>query len=336
MRIWGGLSAAVLVVACGAAEEPPPPAAPSAPSQGAPPRAAPPEHVVGGFAIELEPTLLAPGEETEPCYLFPLEVDGPSRLVGGAHLVVGPGLHHGNITTRLATGTGVRACSEADAHEGVADDVLAGGGFIFASSTQVSGEEWQSLPTGTAYPVRDGLEIVARMHYLNTSSEPLEVAPRYEWFTVEEATVAHVLQPFGFVYSGFEIAPHTTLTVAAECDIPDPMHITLLLPHMHALGTDFGAEYAGGTLDGERFLDSPGYDPERGVQRVYDPAVDLAQGAGLRFSCTWTNTYDETIVEGVGKNEMCMLFGYAWPPEHSMSGLADASGCLAVATAPGG
>jgi hypothetical protein len=38
-----------------------------------------------------------------------------------------------------------------------------------------------------------------------------------------------------------------------------------------------------------------------------------SQGDGASFSCTWSNTTDQTVVEGVGSNEMCMLFGYGFP-----------------------
>ena len=56
-----------------------------------------------------------------------------------------------------------------------------------------------------------------------------------------------------------------------------------------------------------------GYDPTNGVMQVYDPPIDLSQGDGSSFACTWDNTTDQTIVEGTGINEMCMMFGYGYP-----------------------
>jgi hypothetical protein len=92
------------------------------------------------------------------------------------------------------------------------------------------------------------------------------------------------------------------------------MHIVSLMPHMHKLGTAFRAGYWGGTRDGEAFLDSPGYDPDRGVSVAYDPPIDLGDADGAWFACTWNNTFDKTIVYGLGDNEMCTLFGYGFPP----------------------
>src|SRR5262249_36493198 len=153
------------------------------------PNAAPPSHVVGSFKISLPPITLAAGEEQEPCFIFPLTIDGPSRVVGGGKLTVGPGMHHGNITTRPKTGDGVRMCppDQNPLFGGEAADIIMGGAVLFGSSTQITGTEWQSFPDGMGYKVRDGFEIVARMHYLNTSAEPVTVTPEYAWFTIDEA-----------------------------------------------------------------------------------------------------------------------------------------------------
>jgi hypothetical protein len=202
---------------------------------------------------------------------------------------------------------------------------------LFASSTQIEGTEWLSFPEGMGIPVSEGHEIVARMHYLNTSSEPVTLTPSYEWFTVDEPTVEHLLGPFAWSFDGFEIPPLSAHTVTGSCNTPRDMHIVNALPHMHALGTAFTAAYKGGERDGELFLDSVGYDPDEGVLTQYVPAIDLSQGEGATFSCTWDNTYDKTITSGLGDNEMCILFGYAYPYEHAYSAMANEGGCVMIA-----
>ena len=67
-----------------------------------PPLQAPPPSSVGGFSIDLgdpsiKDTEVAPGAELFPCVVFPLDITGPSNLVGGGMLTTSPGLHHGNI-----------------------------------------------------------------------------------------------------------------------------------------------------------------------------------------------------------------------------------------------
>jgi hypothetical protein len=300
---------------------------------GRPPPRTPPPDAVGGFSIEAPAMTLQPGEERTPCWIFPLVVDGPSRIVGGATLSVGHGMHHGNVVTRLKDGDGVRVCPADIAQGGSeATDVINGGAVLFASSTQVSGEEWQSYPKGMGYRVGDGVEIVARLHYLNASLQPVTVAPRYQWYTIAESALKQELAPFAWEYYPFQIPPHTELTVHGDCDMPAPMHIVTVLPHMHKLGTAFTAAFRGGPLDGKKWLDSPGYDPESGVLVQYDPAIDLSQGSGASFACTWFNTFDKFVEFGYGDNEMCILFGYGYPPMNTFSAIANGDGnCLTAA-----
>jgi hypothetical protein len=248
-------------------------------------------------------------------------------------------MHHGNITTRPKSGDSVRPCPEGEGAEdfgGEAEDILAGGAVLFGSSTQVVGEEWQSFPDGMGYPVADGYEIVARMHYLNTTPHKLSVAPRYQWFTVDEASITQLLGPFAWVLSGWEIPALSTLSVTATCDAPAPMHVVNALPHMHALGTEFFGSFVGGPYHGQRWLDSKGYDPENGVWTQYTPAVPVLPEYSVEFGCTWKNTFDKTIGEGTGDDEMCILFGYAYPYEASFSAFATEDACVMASPPPPG
>lgn len=312
---------ALCVPACGEADAP----AEALPtfSKGDKPLAEPPANAVGGFHIDLPAETLMPGEEREVCYLLPLDIAGPSHIVGGGYVTVGSGMHHGNVTSRPKTGDGVRPCPEdkPGALGGPAGDILDGGTVLFASSTQIIGTEWQSFPPGMGFPVPDGHEVVARMHYLNVSSEPLTVAPRYEWYTIDESRIEHLLGPFIWVLSDFQIPPNSEYTAIGGCRIPPGMHVVNALPHVHKLGRRFTGEFIGGPFDGKLFLDSPGYSSD-GVIVQYRPAIDLSQGEGARFSCTWNNTFNKTIVEGIGDNEMCMLFGYGYPYEQTYSAFA--------------
>ncbi|MFO0611763.1 MAG: hypothetical protein U0414_04185 [Polyangiaceae bacterium] len=298
----------------------------------------PPAFQVGGFKVDVPEQTLQPGEETYPCFIAPLDRTGASRVVGGGSLTVTAGMHHGNIVARPKTGEGFRPCPpDEGAIAGEAIDVLNGGSVLFGSSTQVVGTEWRTFPDGMGFPIGDDFEIVLRLHYLNATPEVVKLAPKYEWFTIDESKVTHLLGPFIWQFSGFHIPPHANLTVTGECAILAPENIVSLMPHMHKLATGFQATFRGGVLDGDSFLDSPGFNPD-GVIASYEPAIDLAQGAttvepgmGFDFSCSWENTFDKEIVEGVGDNEMCMAFGYAWPYESAYSAVAQDGSCIVLA-----
>jgi hypothetical protein len=308
-------------------------------STGAPPRAEPPANVVGGFTIELPQMTLAPGDEQTPCYIFPLVVIGPSSMVGGGKVEATAGLHHGNVNTRPKTGDGVRPCPPRDVGDsalgGIGLDIAAGGAVLFGSSTQFVGTEWQSFPDGMAFHIDTSHEIVARMHYLNPTNAPITLAPKYTWYTIDESKVTQEIAPFIWRYSGFTIPPQSTTTVTGNCNFGgNAMHIVSLLPHMHAMGVRFTAGFSGGKLDGKNFLDSKGYDPSAGVRLSYDPGIDLSQGDGATFSCTWHNSLGKTLVEGIGDDEMCMHFGYGWPVQYTYSANVDDANqkCVYVST----
>ncbi len=301
---------------------------------GRPPAAAPPANAVGGFEIELPAVTFAPGEEREVCFAMPLKLRGPSRLVNAGVVTTGPGLHHGNITTRTRTGDGVRTC-DTGGQTDLALEIAAGGSVLFASSTQVQGSEWQSFPAGYAFAIGEDQEIVARMHYLNASSRPLVIAPRYQWFTIAAQDVQTELGPFAWTYFKFHIPPRSRYTVQADCPLQRPMHLVQLLPHMHALGRRFTLSFLGGPRDGQPIVDLTNYGVRGETDiRQFAPAIELSQGGagdGIRFACSWENTFDKVIEFGVGDNEMCIAFGYAYPPQNAASaGASEDVDCLPI------
>jgi hypothetical protein len=304
-------------------------------SLGTPPLAQEPANVVGGFSVQLPAITLQPGEEKFPCFVFSMQITGPSHIVGGGSLTTSLGMHHGNVTSRPRkandpTTDGGACPTDPNDIPGVgaeAFDILAGGSVLFASSTQITGTEWRTFPQGMGFRVKDqGFAIVAHMHYLNPSSQPVTVAPKYQWYTIDEGSVATVLSPFFWRLQNFSVPPHTQQTYTVECDLPAGMHIVNVLPHMHRLGTNFQVGFVGGPFDGQAFLDSPGYSPDKGVELQYDPAIDLSQSNGVTMSCTWNNLSDQVVTEGTGNNEMCMLFGYSYPGSATYTFSAEAQG----------
>jgi hypothetical protein len=308
----------------------------------------PPPNPVGSFAIDLgdpsiQGTELAPGAELFPCVVFPLDITGTSDLVGGGMLTPSIGLHHGNITTRPSDGVaGIHPCPNVswstDTSNQEVLNVLQGGAVLFGSTTQVSVDEWQSFPCGMAYAIKRGYQIVANMHYLNPSSQTVTPKPKYVWYTVDPKTLTQQVYPFAWELSTFSIAPHTAATVTGSCALGSAMHVVNVLPHMHHLGTGLDLAYTGGPLDGQEFLTSPGYDPSGTLQIQYTPSVDLGQGTGFSMACSWDNTTDDTIVEGTGVNEMCIVFGYGWPAAATYSAVFQAGGpaqCLATVAGGG-
>lgn len=306
---------------------------------GRPPTPMAPANAVGGFFIELPPATLQPGEEQTPCYLFPVQLSGPSRLISASVLTTQIGLHHGNITSRARTGDGVRTC-EAGSTEDLALEISRGGTVLFASSTQVRGTEWQRFPDGMAVALPEDQEIVARMHYLNAGTTPITISARYQWFTIAQSDLKQELTPFAWDYLQFHIPPHSNqYTVRADCELSRPMFMVQALPHMHGLGRRFTIRLNGGPLDGYLALDNTSYGTRGDTDiRMFDPPIDLTQGGqgtGAGWSCTWDNPSDTVITEGLGANEMCILFGFGYPRQNTLSAAAsEKADCFTLAMSP--
>jgi len=305
---------------------------PSGPPQGTTPLAQEPANVVGGFSADFgDPALpaitLQPGQELFPCIIFPLNLTGPSHVVGGGLLTPQPGLHHGNIVTApIPAGTTLTApmpCPNVDPTnpgntQTELGSVLQGGSVLFASTTQIQKPEWRSFPPGMGFRIKDGFEIIAFMHYLNTTTQPLTIAPKYQWFTIDESKLTQELYPFFWQLTNFSIPPHTQQTFIGQCDLPTTptnMMVVNALAHMHQLGTALNVSYVGGPWDGKNWFETPGYSTTTSLQLQYAPAANITAGTGIRMECTWNNVTDQTIVEGTGINEMCMMFGYSYPAQ---------------------
>ncbi len=328
------VAAAVLGLACSSSSSSTTPE--QGPLPGTAVRKGPPPFTVASFKASPPPVTLAAGEERTPCFIVPMELPKESKIVGGAKLVVGKGMHHGNITSRPKTaGEGPRPCPKEDgAFGGEAIDVAAGGAVMFGSSTQFSGEEWQGFAEGMGYRLKDGFEIVLRMHYLNPTSAPITVSPTYEWFVIDESKLTQEVAPFTWIYTSFRIPPKAQdYTIKGQCTIPRKMNIVQVLPHMHRMGKSITAGYAGGPKDGQLWLSSKGYDPDNGVMVAYDPAIDTSVSEELFFTCSWNNNTDKEIVWGIGDNEMCEVFGYAYPPNAAYSLIASDHSCSAIVNA---
>jgi hypothetical protein len=136
--------------------------------------------------------------------------------------------------------------------------------------------------------------------------------------------------------TNFSVPPNTQQSFVGACNLPGPMHVVNVLPHMHQLGVGLDAAFLGGPLGGQTWLQSAGYSANDTLQRQYTPALDLSQGSGMTMTCTWNNTTSQTVMEGAsGVNEMCMLFGYGWPRASAYSAQFvpgnTTAGCIAVA-----
>ncbi len=210
---------------------------------------------------------------------------------------------------------------------------IAAGGVLYAQSTQ-AGHEVQSFAPGVAFKLPKHARIISDIHLLNVTDAAITGHVHLEIQTLASDEVKVALQSFHMEYDAINVPPHQSARYTAHCDVAsDYKKVTgktfsprlyFLMPHTHATSTHFFANVLGGSHDGESLLDLGAFDSAaRGHQ--FTPPIDLGAAQGFVFGCEYTNPYDQPILWGTGKNEMCELFGFADIPSFFQSRVSTGS-----------
>lgn len=286
-----------------------------------------PEPPKRGFRIVAPPRTLAPGEEAEYCLSWPFPASLDSSIVYGARLYTTAGLHHGNVVTKPVDKT-LGPQPYPSCHPGAYDPFGDLPGVIpdvlFANSTQIVGEESLPLPPGIGFTVDTSRDIVASIHFLNTTNEPQIVELVYDFFMMPPERMENEAAPFFMNMNEFDIPPHTTETIGATCQAFGG-NIVSMMPHTHRLLERFEVDRVREDNSTENLYATGAFSAESDI-RVYDPPLVLGETDSVRFGCTFNNTTEKNVKYGLGDNEMCILFGYIWPAEHQFVAFSEYEG----------
>lgn len=259
---------------------------------------------------------LESGEErNELCASWTL--DNPGELfVNRVSMSAGPGWHHSNWfyvnDTKFAGEDGIWPCRERDL-DVIA--VAAGGGTLFAQSTQAQSEV-QEFNEGVAIALPSRVRVVGQLHLLNAGDSALSTALELTVETIPKGDVHTILQPMAMQYQALDLPPRQKASFATDCDLAPHLDgnaidfsLHYVLPHYHELGVGASIELLGGDRDGELVFSSDSPVGEAwGV--TMDPPIALAGATGLRFRCDFDNPRDERVGQGVGDQEMCIILAF--------------------------
>ena len=295
-RILGGLSLATLaLVGCAPPEGDPPPLA----------------HRLGAYQ-------LGPGEEiSDRCVSWTLDNDQPI-FVNQVGLATGTGFHHSNwfwVPEGSYSGDdGTWRCSDRGYDEALA---AAMGGVLFAQSTQ-SVNEVQAFPPGDVIAIPPRSKIVAGVHLLNASDQPLDTYLDLTLTPIHRDDVVLQLAALSLTYEALELPPGRRSSFTVECDlgathldiIGTPLDLSLyyVLPHYHELGRKI--ELVAGGPGG----DTPIFSTQSAIGEplggALSPAFSMAGQDTLRFSCEFDNPGATTVRWGLGDGEMCVVLAF--------------------------
>lgn len=261
---------------------------------------------------------VAPGAEvTNRCVSWTLGNDQP-LYVNAVTLATGSGFHHSNWfwvpATSYAGPDGSWDCDSRSYDEALA---AAMGGVLFAQSTQAI-DETQAFPPGVVIVIPPHAKVVAGIHLLNASDQPLNTPLDLTLTPIAAADVTTRLAALSLTYEALEIPPGRTAEFTVDCPLGDrfaeviggplDLKVYYALPHYHDLGRKI--EIVAGRASGDATVFSTMSAIGEPAGQALTPAFDLTGFDRLRFSCTFQSDRTRTVRWGVGDQEMCVMLAF--------------------------
>ena len=176
-----------------------------------------------------------------------------------------------------------------------------------------------TLPAGVGYPLIAGQMMHLELHYINTTSEPVDIIATTTLYPLAEGELQHEASVLLVGNLSVQIpanAEHTLGPIVQEIPaLYEGVSFYGLTGHTHQYGTDVRVDTydaPGGTPAPRYLLDDYQWDDPEVVR--FDPPFQVPAGGGFSYSCTWKNTTNDTIVFGESANaEMCFFWAYYFP-----------------------
>lgn len=251
---------------------------------------------------------LAGGDERNKCEWVFLDQDIDVGRI--EHRYSTQGIHHFNlIITALSRDSAEAISTEPFACDGFGETWIRGNVMLV---TNPEGEI--AFPDNVALKLKKGTVLAIQTHFVNPSSDTLEVQAAVNLHRANSATTEAGV--FGFYNYGMVIPANGTFTSRMECGVPSDVNVLTLLTHMHSRGTKFESWVA--KADGTKVQDLASTTEWSDVPTlVLNDPLSIAKGNRIHVQCDFQNPTPEAIIQGPSKpkNEMCMLLGTYWPKE---------------------
>jgi hypothetical protein len=180
-------------------------------------------------------------------------------------------------------------------------------------------DELLSLPAGVAYTLDANQMVRLEMHYINATSQPLELSGSSEMITShtfhDEANFLFIGNPDIKIMpmAQFELGP---TFFKLDADTFGGAKFFAFTGHEHKMGTNVTIQVATDANDttGQMVYDVPNWTWSEPATVFHDPPVDMPDNGGFKFTCDWNNTSTNTVKFGESaNNEMCFFWAYYYP-----------------------
>jgi hypothetical protein len=185
-------------------------------------------------------------------------------------------------------------------------------------------EETLTLPEGVAFTLAPNQMIRLEVHYINPTSQPLEMKATADFIPIAEKDYKYDAD---FLFIGdpdIDIPAMSTQTLG-------PVYLPLgeLMPgidqatffaitgHTHQWGTNVQVNLAQDATDpGTPVYDVANWSWSEPETVQHDPGFKVPASGGFKFSCTWNNKSPQNVGFGESANaEMCFFWAYYYPSQ---------------------
>ncbi|WP_437588510.1 hypothetical protein [Sorangium sp. So ce1000] len=182
-------------------------------------------------------------------------------------------------------------------------------------------EETLEFPGGVGISIQPRQMIRLEMHYVNATSEPIEVSATTTLVAMDDDSFEHEADFLYFGNLDVHVEPRSAATLGPVFISPPDglgdVKFFGVTGHTHRLGTNVLVTAAPGP-DGP---ETPVYDVERWswsepATVYHDPPFQLEPGGGFNLTCTWNNPSDRSVdYGGSASDEMCFFWTYYYPSQ---------------------
>jgi hypothetical protein len=176
---------------------------------------------------------------------------------------------------------------------------------------QTRSMDW-TLPEGTTIPLEPHQQLLAQVHWLNSTNEAIEPEVDLSFHTTEYSE-QHLGVLFG-VNQRVNVAPGQHARFEDWCPLPDGANLIAMMGHFHQHGSDYRVtERKQDETGGPVVYESP---DEPGFQfKIFNPARPVAPGAGLEYGCSFFNYGSQQLTWGsdTRTQEHCNMTAYYAP-----------------------
>lgn len=255
-----------------------------------------------GFQLSMFATAPA-GSEVWQCDVYNLPTDAVEN-VNSVEYLQNEGMHHMSLSTTVLAGSsipnGSYDCNDLYTDQAFMEDAV----IIFGNQGQAEGT--LELPTGIAASLPPGIQIVHEMHYVNTTTEDIELYSYLNGWTIPDADVTGGIWGGSVRDENIAIPPASTHSEWSRCVMNEDVDVLFLASHTHAQGIEFNIAPFDGTTTGEVMYTNLDWRDPKIIQ--YDTPLSVPAGQGFEWTCTWENAGDTEVNYGFNStDEMCNM-----------------------------